>query len=368
MTTPQFAIMLVTEERDLNRETMMFWRPISEYLRAHWPRGLAAAAALAAVASVSAQAIDVAAQSRLLNRAAASVVGLRAQAVDDARSNQTLGREREGSGVVIDRDGLVLTIGYLILEAEQVQLVTDDDREVPGRVVAYDMATGFGLVQPLTPLRIEAVPLGQSGRIGQNEPLMVVSGGATGAVTPVRMVSRRPFAGYWEYRIEDALFTAPPRSDHSGAGLFNARGELVGIGSLIVAHAMGSNQPRHPGNMFVPVDLLTPIIDELRRSGSSAASRRAWMGVNCVDDDGELRVVRVSDDSPADVAGLLAGDRILRIDDVAVRTLDQLWLALWRNGPPEREVRLEIQRDGGNQTVKVFTVERAKTLKRSQGV
>jgi C-terminal processing protease CtpA/Prc len=131
---------------------------------------------------------------------------------------------------------------------------------------------------------------------------------------------------------------------------------------------MGSNQPRQPGNMFVPIDLLAPIIDELRRSGSSAASRRAWMGVNCVEDDGELRVVRVNDDSPADVAGLLAGDRILRIDDVAVRTLDQLWLALWRNGPAEREVRLEIQRDGDKQTVKVFTVERAKTLKRSLGV
>jgi len=288
--------------------------------------------------------------------------------VDDARSNQTLGREREGSGVVIDGEGLVLTIGYLILEAEQVQLVTDDEREIPGRVVAYDMATGFGLVQPLTPLRIEAAPLGQSSRVAQDEPLMVVSGGTGGAVSAARLVSRRPFAGYWEYRIEGALFTSPPRGDHSGAGLFNARGELVGIGSLIVAYAMGDKQPRHPGNMFVPVDLLAPIIDELRRTGTSEASHRAWMGVNCVEDDGELRVVRVSDDSPADVAGVLAGDRILRIDGEPVRTLDQLWLTLWRNGPPEREVRLEVQRDGDRQTLKVFTVERAKTLKRSQGV
>jgi len=318
--------------------------------------------------AAAAQALDVAAQSRLLNRAAGSVVGLRAQAVDDARSNQTLGREREGSGVVIDGEGLVLTIGYLILEAEQVQLVTDDEREIPGRVVAYDMATGFGLVQPLTPLRIEAAPLGQSSRVAQDEPLMVVSGGTGGAVSAARLVSRRPFAGYWEYRIEGALFTSPPRGDHSGAGLFNARGELVGIGSLIVAYAMGDKQPRHPGNMFVPVDLLAPIIDELRRTGTSEASHRAWMGVNCVEDDGELRVVRVSDDSPADVAGVLAGDRILRIDGEPVRTLDQLWLTLWRNGPPEREVRLEVQRDGDRQTLKVFTVERAKTLKRSQGV
>ena len=346
----------------------MFWRYWFAALRGRWPLGVAMLAALLAAAAAHAQTIDVAAQSRLLNRAAGAVVGVRAQAVDEARSNQTLGREREGSGVVIDSDGLVLTIGYLVLEAEQVQLVTDDDREIPGRVVAYDLATGFGLVQPLTPLRLEAAPLGQSARVGQDEPLMVVSGGATGAVSAVRLVSRRPFAGYWEYRIEDALFTVPPHSDHSGAGLFNARGELVGIGSLRVTNALGSDQPRHSGNMFVPIDLLPPILDELRRNGSSAASHRAWMGVNCVEDDGELRIVRVSDDSPADVAGLVAGDRILRIDGMAVRTLDQLWLALWRTGPPEREVRLEIQRDGGRQTVKIFTVERAKTLKRSQGV
>jgi serine protease Do len=201
-----------------------------------------------------------------------------------------------------------------------------------------------------------------------DEPLMVASGGQAGAVSGARLVSRRPFAGYWEYRIDDALFTSPPRGDHSGAGLFNGRGELVGVGSLFVQHAMGSDHPRLPGNMFVPIDLLPPILDELRKSGTSAASRRAWMGINCVEDDGELRIVRVTDDSPADVAGLQAGDRIMRIDGTPVRSLDQLWTTLWRNGPPEREVRLEIRREGDAQTLKVFTVERAKTLKRAQGV
>jgi S1-C subfamily serine protease len=333
-----------------------------------WRQGLAWLCAWAAAGAAFAQRLDVVEQSRLLNRAAAAVVGVRAQAVDDARSNQTLGRAREGSGVVIDGEGVVLTIGYLILEADQVQVVTDDERVLPARVLAYDMATGFGLVQALAPLRIEAAPLGQSGRITTEEPLMVASGGGGGAVSAAHLVSRRPFAGYWEYHIDGALFTTPPRGDHSGAGLFNGRGELIGIGSLIVQHAMGNDQPRLPGNMFVPIDLLLPILDELRKTGTSAASRRAWMGINCVEDDGAVRIVRVNDDSPADVAGLQVGDRILRIDGTAVRTLDQLWTTLWRNGPPEREVRLDIQRDNDRQTLKVFTVERAKTLKRSQGV
>lgn len=325
---------------------------------------------LTAAAPVSAQNAALEAQSRALQRASNAVLGVKAQAVEEARSNRTLGRERQGSGVVIDEQGLVLTIGYLILEAEQVLLVTDDEREIPGRVVGYDVATGFGLVQALAPLRIQPVPLGQSGRVGDDEPLMIASGGEDGAVSVARMVSRRPFAGYWEYHIEGALFTTPPRRDHSGAGLFNGRGELVGVGSLFVQHARGDKQQRLPGNMFVPIDLLSPVLDELRRNGTTAASRRAWIGINCVEDDGELRIVRVNDDSPADVAGLQEDDRILRIDGKQVTALDQLWLTLWRGGAPEREVTLEIQRKGKteSETVKVYSVDRAKTLRRSQGV
>jgi S1-C subfamily serine protease len=311
---------------------------------------------------------DIEARSRALQRASGAVLGLKAQAVDEARSNRTLGRERQGSGVVIEPQGLVLTIGYLILEAEQVLLVTDDEREIPGRVVGYDVATGFGLVQALAPLRIEPVPLGQSAGVRDDEPLMIASGGEDGAVSVAKLVSRRPFAGYWEYHIDGALFTAPARRDHSGAGLFNGRGELVGVGSLFVQHARGDKLPRLPGNMFVPVDLLRPVLDELKRSGTTTASRRAWLGINCVEDDGQVRIVRVSDDSPADVAGLQEGDRILRIDGTAVSALDQLWLTLWRGGAAEREVTLEIQRKDKTETMKIFSVDRAKTLRRSQGV
>jgi S1-C subfamily serine protease len=334
-------------------------------------RGLAGLAVLVASttpALLRAQTSELESQSRALQRASTAVVGVKALAVDEARSNQFLGRARQGSGVVIDSQGLVLTIGYLILEAEQVQLVTDDERVIPGRVVGYDVATGFGLVQALAPLKIEPVPLGQSSGVSDDEPLMIASGGEDGAVSVANMVSRRPFAGYWEYHIDGALFTAPPRGDHSGAGLFNGRGELVGVGSLVVTYAKGDKQPRLPGNMFVPVDLLRPIIDELKRSGTTAASRRAWLGINCVEDDGMLRVIRVSDDSPADVAGIQEGDRILRIDGTPVSALDQLWLTLWRGGAPEREVTLEIQRQDKVETLKIYSVDRAKTLKRSQGV
>jgi len=316
---------------------------------------------------------DVEAQKRALQRASDAVVGLRALAVEDARSAATLGRARQGSGVVIGADDLVLTIGYLVLEAEQVMLSTDDGRHIPARVVAYDLATGFGLVQALVPLKLAPVPLGESaaspaGAADGGNPLLVVSGGEDGAVSATRLVSRRAFAGYWEYLIDGALFTAPPRPDHSGAGLFNDRGELLGVGSLYVADALGPGQPPRPGNMFVPVDLLKPILGELRQRGSSSASTRAWLGVNCVEHEGELRVLRVAEDGPAELAGVMRGDRVLAIDGTPVAELAQLWKALWADARAEREVALDIERGGQRLTLKLQSVDRAKTLRRAQGV
>ena len=181
------------------------------------------------------------------------------------------------------------------------------------------------------------------------------------------MVSRRVFAGYWEYRIDDALFTSPPRTDHSGAALFNPRGELVGIGSLVVNNALGGEGPMLPGNMFVPIDLLRPILGELRSKGASAASQRAWLGINGVEQGGQVRVARVSDDSPAEAAGVRVGDRIISIDNAPVATLDALWTKLW-SGAAERDVSLEIERGEARQTLTVRTVDRNRQLKRASGI
>lgn len=330
---------------------------------------LALVAALFSLGSEAAEAPDSSPDVAALSRASDAVVGITTRAVDDANSNATLGRVRQGSGVLIDRDGLVLTIGYLILEADRVVLTLDDGREVPASVVAYDVATGFGLVRALAPLGLAPVPLGRAAAVTPDEPLMVASGGDDGALSIARVVSRRGFAGYWEYFIDGALFTAPPRRDHSGAALINQRGELVGIGSLFVADALGApGAPPHPGNMFVPIDLLAPILAELRSAGRSAASRRAWLGLNCAEANGEVRVLRVSADSPAEAAGLRPGDRILRIDGAEVAALEALWKALWTGGEPEREVMLDILRGGSAQQVRVMAVDRAQAMRRARGI
>jgi len=270
---------------------------------------------------------------------------------------------------------VVLTIGYLVLEAESVELVTDAGRRVPARVLAYDQASGFGLVQALVPLGVPPVPLRRTlptvaagGTGDAASAATVISGGEDGEVQPVQLVSRRAFSGYWEYHIEGALYTVPQARKHSGAALFDAQGGLLGVGSLVVPDALGPGRPRTVGNMFVPVDLLVPILAELRQRGRSQASARPWLGLNCVEHDGGLRVLRVTDDSPAEVAGLRPGDHIRRLDGTRVTQLSQLWLALWADRRAERAVELEIERDGRPMSITVQAVDREKTLRRAQGI
>ena len=311
------------------------------------------------------------ARSQAMQRARQAVLGVQTQAVDQARSALTLGRHRQGSGVLISDDGLVLTIAYLLLEVDQVMLLREDGRKVPARVIGHDLASGLGLLQALAPLGLQPAPLGRPDQLASLDRLMVASGGPSAAVSVAELVARRAFTGYWEYHIDDALFTSPPRGDHSGAGLFTAEGELVGIGSLVLADVgtqAASAPSRRPGNMFVPVNLLPAAPAELHLRGFGTPAQRAWLGLNCIEQAGRVRVLRVSDDSPADLAGLEAGDHILRIDGVAVQSLAVLWQALWLGGAAEREILLEIERGQQPHSLKVYSVDRMKTLRRPEGI
>jgi serine protease Do len=302
-----------------------------------------------------------------LSRAAHAVVGVQVTAAEGARSAETLGRRRSGSGVVISPEGLILTIGYLILEADAIQVTTHDHRVLPARAVAYDLATGFGLVRPLLPLRVAPAPLGSASGTAANTMLMAAIGGEEGGVAVTQLVSTRPFSGYWEYHIENALFTSPPVGNHSGAGLFNQRGELLGIGSLFVGDAAGDSQ-RTPGNMFVPVDLLKPVLAEMQQTGSTRSSRRPWLGINSTEQGGRVQIVRVSQDSPAFAAGLLPGDVVLAIDGEKVNTLEGFYKKLWSRPEAEGEVTLTVLQGTQVRQIPVKTVDRMKTMRQPSGI
>ena len=303
-----------------------------------------------------------------LARAHAAVVGIEVSATPGARSAETLGRERSGSGVVIGPDGLVLTIGYLMLEAETIQIVTHDKRSVPARAVAYDLATGFGLLRPLLPLRGTApVPLGSIADLDKGDAVMAASGGEDGDVGLTQVIDKRPFSGYWEYHIEMALFTSPPIDNHSGAAVFNQRGELLGVGSLLVADATGQGHPV-PGNMFVPVDLLKPILAELQQHGLSRQSRRPWLGLTSSEQGGRVRVVRVNKDSPAEAGGMRPGDVVLEVDGAQVATLEQFYKKLWDRAAPDAEVSLTVLQGAEQRTLTLKPVDRMNTMARPAGI
>ena len=306
---------------------------------------------------------DVDAGYQALIDAANAVVGVKVRAIANARSNEALGAQRAGSGVLIGSDGLVLTIGYLIMEADQVEVTDSGGTIVPAVVVAYDHATGFGLVRPMRKLAPKPIRIGNSAPVAQLDRLMIVTGGEEQTVSIATVVSRRQFAGYWEYLIDGAIFTSPPRLDHSGAALINKEGELVGVGSLLVMDALTPGE-RMPGNMFVPVDLLKPVLDEMVRTGAQTAAHRPWLGVNSLEEDGRVKVMQVSEESPADAAGITAGDIILKVNGEPVESLETFYGKLWRPGAkPGTDFHLTVLHGVALREVIVRSIERQEYMR-----
>lgn len=307
-----------------------------------------------------------------LSRASEAVVGVQVQAVEGARSVQTLGARRSGSGVVIDPDGLILTIGYLLIEAQSITITTPQGKRLPGQAVAYDLATGFGMIRPLLPASgLKSVPLGSVRDISVGQALMVGTGGQSDGeqadVAMTQLVSKRAFSGFWEYHIELAAFTSPPVDNHSGAPLFNQRGEVVGVGSLVVMNALGDSR-RLPGNMFVPVDLLHPILPELLSKGSSTVSRRPWLGLTSSDQGGRVQVLRVNADSPAEAAGLKPGDVVLAVEGLPVNSLEGFYKKLWDRPGTEVDIELTVLQGARISKLVLRSVDRLKTMLKPSGI
>lgn len=298
-----------------------------------------------------------------LDRALASVVGLHAIIPSDAFSAETLGTERAGNGVVID-DGLVLTIGYLITEAESVWLHLGDGRVVEGHVLGFDAVTGFGLVQALGRLDIEPLPLGSSA-----ETLMgdrVVLGGAGGRTRSVasQIVAKQEFAGYWEYLLDEAMFTCPAHPNWGGTGLINARGELIGIGSLQLERER-DGKAEHV-NMIVPIDLLKPILDDLRKYGRVNKPARPWLGLYSTEIDNRVVVIGISASGPAARAELKTGDVILAVDGDEVTSQTAFYKKMWGLGAAGVDVPLTVHHEGVTFDVTVTSTDRFKLLKAPQ--
>ena len=284
-----------------------------------------------------------------------AVVLVRAKILPNARSSATLGPQREGSGVLV-RDGYVATIGYLVIESEAIEVTGADGKSVPAALAAYDHASGFGLLKLLAPLGGRPLPIGDSNAVAERERALVASFGADG-VNVVQVVSRRPFSGSWEYMLDAAIFTSPPVMNWSGAPLISAKGELLGVGSLIVADSAGTGS-ESPGNMFVPANLLNAMLGDLIAHGRAAGPVRPWLGVNTEELRGRLFVTRVSPDGPADKAGLTQGDILIGVGSDEVSTLAEFYRKVWALGAAGVDVPLRVLQGVQVKQVTVRSIDR----------
>jgi S1-C subfamily serine protease len=291
-----------------------------------------------------------------------AVVKIRAVVPKDARSARTLGTEREGHGVVIDSKGHILTIGYLISDAETIEVTGPAGKPVHATFVGYDHNTGFGLLRADESLRVEPMKLGQSSEIKEGDPLLVAGHGGKDSVQVGQVIARKEFVGYWEYLIENAIYITPPYPNFGGAALIDRDGRLIGIGSIFTQMAI-PGLGAIPCNMFVPIDLLNPILPDLITRGRSREAPRPWLGLNAEEAHGRVFVTRVTSEGPAERAGLQPEDLILGVNGKPVSGLADFYRKVWALGSAGVDVSLSILRGTQIRDIIIHSTDRYQSLR-----
>ena len=320
--------------------------------------GIAPRAVLGAIVISLVSTSAAAAETASIDDLVSAVVRINTHINPEGRTVQGLGREREGSGILIDSDGLVLTIGYLMVEAYAAEVGVNNGRTMPANVVGYDQESGFGLLRAIAPLKLKPMPLGKSAEIKEGDPVLIASFGGRGMVAGAYVVAKREFAGSWEYLLDEALFTAPPHPAWSGAALISREGKLMGVGSLIVG---GSDKV--PGNMFVPIDRLSPILGDLIATGRMVGPARPWLGINTDEMGGRLFVSRVTPASPAERAGITRGDVIVSVKGEQPKSLADFYRKVWAQGSAGDTVALDVLQDSEVRRIEVKSMNRLDHLK-----
>lgn len=296
-----------------------------------------------------------------------AVVGVHTTIPENRRSAQTLGTEREGHGIVIGDDGLIVTIGYLVMEADTITITDINGRKLPATLVGYDYESGFGLVRTDIPPKVTPMKFGDSDQATLRTEAYVAGLGGEAASLKVKVAGRREFAGYWEYMLDSAIFTVPAYPLWGGSALIGLDGTLLGVGSLLVQDALGPGSPAFPGNMYVPINRLKPVFDELLETGKLSTPPRPWLGVYAVEHMGELVIGGVSEGGPADRAGLRRGDVLEALNGEELDDVADFYRKLWSSGPAGNSVTLRMERDGDDFEVTVRSGDRSKYMKFGAG-
>jgi S1-C subfamily serine protease len=330
----------------------------SAYAPSSWGRRFFVTGAIALLVSAT----PAAAQPDFADELLSAVVQLKTYINPDGRTVKNLGQQRTGSGIVIDDKGLILTIGYLMVEAHSAEVTTNYGRKSAAEVVGYDHDTGFGLLRATEPLKVKPLGLGKSADLKEQDQVLAASFGGRAGIAPAYIMSLREFAAGWEYLIPGAIFTAPAHTEWSGAALLSRDAKLVGVGSLVVGDVTGQGKGL-PGNMYVPIDLLPPIMADLISTGRVSGPGRPWLGLNAEEVRGRIFVNRVVGDSPAQRAGVNRGDIIVAVNGETPRSLADFYRKVWSLGGAGASVPLELLQADGVKRIDVKSINRLDYLR-----
>ena len=295
-----------------------------------------------------------------------SVVKIRSQIPQGASATEPLGTEREGNGIVIDGEGTILTLSFLVRDAEKTAVLGPDGAPVAASLIGYDYATGFALLRTKKPLGVTPVQLGQSSAVKTGDPIFVAGFGGGEALQEARVISRKEFAGSWEYLLEEAIFTAPATTDFSGSALLDGEGRLVGIGYLYTQVAI-QGFGLLPCNMFIPIDLLTPMLADLKTTGQSLKQPRPWLGINAEEAHERVFITKVTAGGPAEKAGLKPGDMVLMVNGQAVKSLADFYRRAWGLGKAGVQVPLTVLQGVKLRDLQLLSGDRQKLPKSQPG-
>jgi S1-C subfamily serine protease len=290
-----------------------------------------------------------------------AIVKIRASIPEGAHTAAVLGTEREGNGIVFDSEGHILTAGYLIIESESIQVTAQDGRKLKAAFVGYDHATGFGILRADELLNVTPIRIGSAAELKEGAPAIVAGFGGLEAAIGARVVARREFTGYWEYILDNAIYTAPAYAQFAGAALIGPEGQLLGVGSLFTQLTIPGLGVL-PCNVFIPIDLLKPILDDLISTGRSRQPAKPWLGINAEETHGRVFVTRITKGGPAEEAGLQKDDLILAVNGKPVQGLSDFYRKVWEAGSAGVEVTLGILRGMEIKTISVRTGDRNKFL------
>jgi S1-C subfamily serine protease len=290
-----------------------------------------------------------------------AVVKVRTVIPDGAVTAPLLGTEREGNGILIDSDGYILTIGYLILEAETIEVIDSEDMVIEAKFIGYDYDTGFGLIRADKLLNVVPLKLGSSSELKPGDPALVAGYKGSEDVVGVRVVSRGEFVGYWEYLLENAIYTTPPYQNYGGAALIGPDGSLLGIGSIFTRVGV-SGFGTIPANMFVPIDLLKPILNDLKTAGRSRRPQKPWLGVITEESHGRVFITRLTPGGPGEKSNLQADDLILKVNQQPVTGQADFYRKVWELGNAGVKVPISILRETEIKEITLNSIDRYQLL------